>query len=132
MKPAAHCARAGLEKGRQNVVAAGPDRKDGPDRNVVVQVSRSVERIDRNTKRRIGIEGFGKRHFLGKNRGDRRIAQRAAHHFVSDDVHVLLLIAVGIDAAILSGDAGQRSIRDQRRKIDRRGGNGSDGIANAG
>ena len=54
------------------------------------------------------------------------MAQRAAHHFVGDDVHILLLIAVGIDAAILSDDAGQRSIRDQRGKIDRRGGNGGD------
>ena len=62
---------AGLEERRQNVVAPGPDRKYGSDRNVVFQVSRSVERIDRNTERRVGIEGFGKRHFLGKNRGDR-------------------------------------------------------------
>src|ERR1700719_3988494 len=31
---------AGLEKSRQDVIAPGPDRKDGPDRNVVVQVSR--------------------------------------------------------------------------------------------
>ena len=66
--------RAGLEEGRKNVVAPGPDRKDGADRNVVFQIGRSVERIDRDAKRRIGIEGFGQRHFLGKNRGDRCIA----------------------------------------------------------
>ena len=93
--------RAGLEEGRENVVAPRADRKDGADRDVVFQVGRSVERIDRDTKRRLGIEGFRKRRFLGKDRGDRRSAQRAPHHFVGDDIDILLLIAVGIDAAVL-------------------------------
>ena len=59
------------------------------------------------------------------------MAQRAAHHFVGGDIDVLLLIAVGIDAAVLSGDARQRPIRDERGKIDRRGGDGLDHLADA-
>ena len=51
---------------------------------------------------------------------------RWGFNFIGDDIHILLLIAVGIDAAILPGDTGQRSIRDERRKIDRRGGNGGE------
>ena len=48
-------------------------------------------------------------------------AQRVAHHLVGGDIDVLLLIAVGIDAAMPSGNAGQRSIGDQVGKIDRSG-----------
>ena len=66
--------RAGLEERRENIVSPGPDRKDRADRDVVFEVGGSIERVDRDAKRRIGIEGFGQRHFLGKNRGDRRIA----------------------------------------------------------
>ena len=65
---------AGLEEGRQDVVAPGPDREDGPDRDVVFEIGRSIERIDRDAERRLGIEDFRKRRFLGKNRRDRRIA----------------------------------------------------------
>ena len=57
------------------------------------------------------------------------IAQRAPHHLVGGDIDILLLIAVGIDAAILSGDAGKRPIRDQRGKFDRSGGDGLDHVA---
>ena len=91
--------RAGLEEGGENVVAARADRKDGADRDVVFEVGRSVERIDRNAERRLGIEHFGQRRFLGQNRRNRRRAQRLAHHLVGGDIDILLQVAVGIGAA---------------------------------
>ena len=110
----------------------GTDRKDGADRDVVFEIGRSVERIDRDAERRLGIEDFRQRRFLGEDRRDRGIAQRAAHHLVGGDIDILLLIAVGIDAAVPSGDAGQRSVGDQGGKIDRSGGNGLDHLADRG
>src|SRR5258705_549674 len=95
--------RSGLEEGRQNVIAPRTNRKDGAYRDVVFKIGRSVERIDRHAKWRLGIERFRQRRFLGENRSDRSPPQRLAHHFIGGDVAVLLLIAVGIDAAILSG-----------------------------
>ena len=62
----------------------------------------------RGAERRFGIEGFGQRRFLGEHGRDRRLAQRPPHHFIGQHVDVLLLVAVGIDAAILAGDADQR------------------------
>ena len=121
--------RAGLEEGRDKVLSPGADRKDGTDRDVVFEIGRSVERIDRNTQRRLGAEGFRQRRFLGKNRRHRRSAQRAPHDFVGGDIDILLPVAVGIDAAIPSGDAGERSICDQRGKVDRGGGDGFDHFA---
>src|SRR5207248_5589938 len=50
--------RAGLKEGRQNVVAPGADRKDGADGDVVFEIGRSVERIDRDTEMRLGMQGF--------------------------------------------------------------------------
>ena len=61
-----------------------------------------------------------------EDRRNRRTAQRTPHHFVGDDVDVLLPIAVGIDATILSGDARERSICNQRGEFDCSGGNGLD------
>jgi hypothetical protein len=51
--------RSRLKEGRQNVVAPRTNRKDGPDRDVVLEIGRSVERINRNAKRRLGIERSG-------------------------------------------------------------------------
>jgi hypothetical protein len=118
--------RAGLKEGRENVVDPGADRKDGADRDIIFEIGRSVERIDCNTEARLGTEGFRQRRFLGKHRRHGDTAQRAPHQFVGDDVDVLLLIAVGIDAAILAGDACERPVPDQRGKLDRRGGDGLD------
>ena len=129
MKPAAHCAVPGSKKVDKNVVAPRTNRKDGPDRDVVLEIGRSVERINRNAKRRLGIERFGQRRFLGKNRSDRSAQQRAAHHFIGDDIDVLLPVAVWIDAAILPGNAGQWTVRDQGRQADRSGGDGRDHLA---
>ena len=56
-------------------------------------------------------------------------AQRAPHHFVGGDIDILLPVAVGIDAAISSGDARERPIGDQRGKFDRSGGDGLDHFA---
>ncbi len=47
---------------------------------------------------------------------------------VGRDIDVLLLIAIGIDAAVLSGDADKRPIRDQLGKFGCRGGNGLDHV----
>ena len=78
-EPGGALRRAGLEEGRQNIVAPRTDRKDGTERNVVLEVGRPVERIDRDAKRRLGIERFRQRRFLGQNRGDRgRLQARGA------------------------------------------------------
>ena len=68
-------------------------------------------------KRRRGIEDFRQLRLLGQNGGNRRAAQRAPHHVVGGDIDILLLVAVGIDAAVASGDAGQRPVGDQRRQV---------------
>jgi len=73
-----------------------------------------------------GLRVSGNAASLGKNCRDRGIAQRAAHHFIGGDIDILLSIAIGVGASVLSGDAGQRSIRDQDGKIDRSGGDGLD------
>ncbi len=118
--------RAGLEEGGKQVVAPGADRKDGADRDIVFEIGRSVERIECDAKRRFGIQGFRQRRFLGENRSDGRIPQCAPHHFVGDNVDILLLIAVGIDAAILASEARERPVGDQRGQIDGSSGNGLD------
>ena len=112
--------RARLEEGGEHVVAARPDREDGADRNIVFQIGRSIERIDRNAKRRVRIENSGssdssdRMAATGESAARRRITSSAAM------IDVLLLIAVGIDAARSPGDAGQRPVRDQVGKLDRR------------
>ena len=112
--------RAGLEEGGDDVVAARTDRKDRSDRDIVFEIGRSIERIDRNAERRPGIENFRQFRFLGQNGCNRRCAQRLAHHLVGGDIDILLQIAIGIDAAMPPGDAGQRPIGDEVGKIDRR------------
>jgi hypothetical protein len=67
---------AGLEEGRDNVVTPRADREDGADRDVVFQIGRSVERIDRDTERRLGMQDFRQRRFLGEDSRNRRRAQR--------------------------------------------------------
>ena len=124
--------RAWLEEGGENIVAARADREDGSDRDVVFEIGRAIERIDRNAQRRAGIEDFRQFGFLRKDRRDRCGAQRAAHHLVGGKIDVLLLIAVGIDAAEPSGDAGQRPIGNQVGKLDRRGGDGLDHVGDRG
>ena len=124
--------RAGLKEGREEVAAPGADRKDGADGDVVLQIGRSVERVDRDAEMRFGTQGFRQRGLLGKHRRHRGGAQCAPHHFVGDDIDVFLPIAVGIDAAILSGNAHQRSIRDQRGKLNGGGGDGFDHFAHRG
>ena len=112
--------RARLKEGRESVVSARTDRKDGSDRDIVRKVCRSIERVDRDAERRLGIEQFRYGQLFGHNRRDRACAQRVAHHRIGCKINILLLIAVGIDAAILSRDAGQRPVGDSSGKIDGR------------
>ena len=121
--------RARLKEGRKKVVAPGADRKDGADRDIVVEVGRSVERIDRNTEWRCGTQGFRQFRFLGKNGRHRGAAQGAPYHFVGGDIDILLLVAVRIDAAVPSGNARERPVRDQPGKFDCSGGNGLDHVS---
>ena len=111
---------AGLEEGRKDVVSPRTNRKDGADGNVVLEVGRAVERIDRYAERRLGIECFGQRYLLGQHRGNRGPLQRRSHDVVGRDVDVLLLVTVGIDAIDASGDSRQRPVGDERRKFDPR------------
>ncbi len=111
---------AGLEEGGEHIVAARTDREDRSDRDIVFKIGRSIERIDRDAKRRPGIEHLRQFRFLGQNGGDRRDAQRTAHHLVGGEIDILLQIAVGIDAALPPGDAGQRPVGDEDGKVDRR------------
>ena len=63
--------RARLEEGGDDIVAARANRKDGSDRDVVFEVGRSVERIDGDTERRLGIEHLRQIQFLGQDSSDR-------------------------------------------------------------
>ena len=65
------------------------------------------------------MQDFRQRRFLGEDSRDRRCAQRTPHQLVGDDIDILLLIAVGIDAAVPTGDARERPIGDQRGEFDR-------------
>ena len=109
----------GSKKVESEVVAARTDRKDRADRNIVFKVGRPVKRIDRDTERCPGIEDFRQLRLLGQNGCNRCCAQRAAHHLVGGDIDILLQIAIGIDAAMSSGDAGQWSIGNEVGKVDR-------------
>ena len=113
--------RAGLEEGREQVVSARTDREDGSDRDIVFEIGRSIERIDRNAERRLGIENFREFRFLRQDGRDGRDPQRAPHHPVGGQIDVLLPVAVGIDAAEPSGNSRQRPVGDEGGKLDRRG-----------
>ena len=67
-----------------------------------------------------GSSSSGTRQFLGQDRGHRATAERPAHDGIGDKIDILLRIAVGIDATILSGDADQRTVGDNGGKIDGR------------
>ena len=108
---------AGLEEGRDDIAAARPDREDRTDRDIVLQVCRTIERIERDTDRRVGVQDFRQLRLLGHQSGDGRFQQRIAHHAIGGDVDVLLRIAVGIGAAGQTGHSGQRPRGDQPRKI---------------
>ena len=111
--------RAGLEEGRDDVVATRTNRKDRSNRNIVFKIGRSIERIDRDAERRRSIENLRQFRLFGQNGCNRRSAQRVAHHLVGGNIDILLQIAIGIDAAMSSGDAGQWSIGNEVGKIDR-------------
>ena len=112
--------RARLEESRNDVVAARADRKDCSDRDIVFEIGGSIERIDRNTERRSGVENLRQFRFLGQHGRNRRGAERVAHHLVGGNVDILLQIAVGIDPAKPPGNASQRPIGDKVGKADRR------------
>ena len=99
MKPAAHCAVPGSKKVERRSLPRGRIEKMVP---TEMLFSRLAEPSSGSIATQSGASGSRSpaAPLLGKNRRDRGTSQRAPHHLVGGDVDVLLLIAVGIDAAV--------------------------------
>jgi hypothetical protein len=114
--------RAGLQKisrGRRagtTILRAAQDRKDAADRQVDVDVRRTVERVE--NQQILAARIFGRNridilHFLGGHR--RQVAPPLAvvqESLVGQHVELLLRLALHVLAALITQHAGQRATRD--------------------
>ena len=129
MKPAAHCAVPGSKKVESRSLPLGRIEKMVP---TEILLSRLADPSSGSIATQNGAAGS---RVSGSSASSERTAatgvprKRAPYHFVGGDIDILLLVAVGVDAAVPSGNAGERPIRDQRGKFDRSGGNGLDHVS---
>ena len=113
--------RAGLEEGREHIVTARRIEKMVP---TEILLSRLADPSSGSMATQSGASGS---RISGSASSSDRIAAtgaaRRARRIIASaaTIDILLPITVGIDAAVLSGDAGQRPIGDQRGKLDRGG-----------